>query len=292
MERALVIYPDGGLGNRLRAVASGWLLARACDRAFYLNWELGHACGVRWSDLFQNPFLPHPATTEELRSSGALYHDDGCARLPDGTAEAVAASPHPVIGIRTNQLFRPPGCGDFRAARGAFYRSLRPVAAVEDAVCRFIGCNDVGQMIGVHIRRGDLMTDRGGDTERLSPIGGFIDRCRMELESRRARGIFLATDSARDERRMRRAFGPLVHSCQERTLDRHSVAGMRDALIDWLLLSRTIFLIRSYYTSFSKEACAVHGIGSSVILREPGPLSALLAGARRILTGGTGTKGP
>lgn len=277
MERTLVVFPIGGLANRLRAAASGWLLARACGRSFHLNWTPGPYCGAVWSDLFQNPFPAASVDPAALRADKRLYHDDERALLPENTVRAICDDPRPVIGIQTNQPFRPPGCADFRAARGAFYRSLEPVAAVENELRRFTGEADVREMVGVHIRRGDLISDKGLNPYSISPIGDFIKSCRKELAARRPRGFFLATDSPRDERRLRREFGASVFSRSGRVMDWDSVAGVRDALIDWLLLSRTQFVIRSYYSSFSKEACAVNGIGSRVIVRERGPVAAFLA---------------
>lgn len=276
MERALVIFPKGGLANRLRATASGWLLARACGRSFHVNWRPDDVCGAEWGELFQNRFSPHPMDAAELCGEGMLHRDGEGARLPEGMARAVSDDPRPVIGIQTSQLFRPPGCENFGAARGEFYRSLIPVAEVQDTVCEFMGAVDVRQMVGVHIRRGDLVSDKGHNSHAISPIGDFIKRCRAELASRRPAGFFLATDSPRDDRELRRVFGPLVFSRSGRVMERNCVAGIRDALVDWLLLSQTQFVIRSYYTSFSKEACTVNGIRSFVVLRDRPPLAAFL----------------
>jgi len=275
-QRALILFPVGGLGNRLRATASAHILAEEAGRAFYLNWIPDPTCNARWDDLFLNRFPAFPSDMETLRASHRLHCGDAHGRLPEDTVKAILDDPRPVVAISTGQQLRPPHRDDFKQKKSEFYRALIPIGPIEEEVRRYLERVDVPAMVGVHIRRGDLISDKGANPFAISPIGLFIQACRRELASRRAPGLFLSTDSPRDERALRQAFGSLVHSRQGIALDRVSVAGIRDALVDWLLLSRTQFVIRSYFSSFSKEACAVRGIESHVIYRErPAPLGFL-----------------
>ncbi len=49
---------------------------------------------------------------------------------------------------------------------------------------------------------------------------------------------------------------------------RNTKKGMQDALVDWVLLSKTYRIIASYASSFSQEAGVVNRIKTDVIVRE------------------------
>lgn len=265
--RALVIFPVGGLGNRLRATCSAQILAQMTGRAFFLNWILDHNCGARWEELFRNPFPAFPCDIAELTAAASIIIEDSDGKLDQGALRIMIEEDRPIVAVFTGQQLWHPPCADFKDRKSAFYQSLVPVEAVRDAIDDYRRRVNVSDMIGVHIRRGDLISDEGANPFDISPTGMFVRECARQLEAGAADGLFLSTDSPSDERALCRAFGSRLHSRPKTSLNRDTVDGMRDALIDWLLLSQTRFVIRSYFSSFSKEACAVRRIRSHVICR-------------------------
>ena len=270
--RALVIFPAGGLGNRLRATSSAHILAEITGRQLFLNWIPDPTCGARWDELFENPFPAFPADMAELQAASSLVVDGPGGQLSQAAVQAMIEAERPTVAVMTGQQLWHPPCADFKDRKSAFYQSLVPVEAVREAVDEYRRRVNVSDMIGVHIRRGDLISDEGANPFDISPTGMFVRECARQLQSGAANGLFLSTDSPRDERALRRAFGPRLHSRPKVSLNRNAVDGIRDALIDWLLLSQTRFVIRSYFSSFSKEACVVRRIRSHVIYRRrPAP---------------------
>jgi hypothetical protein len=109
--------------------------------------------------------------------------------------------------------------------------------------------------VGVHIRRTDNAVSMGKSTTEQ-----FISLMRRELESHPETLFFLATDDKAEERLLRETFPGKILSNENRTLDRNSVEGMHDALLDLYCLASTKKLIGSYWSSFTDIAADMGGI--------------------------------
>jgi hypothetical protein len=79
--------------------------------------------------------------------------------------------------------------------------------------------------------------------------------------------FFLATDDKKEEKRISHMFQDAVIVYKKEVVNRATKEGMHDALIDWLLLSKTSRIISSYSSSFSEEAAMVNMIKNDSILR-------------------------
>ena len=75
-----------------------------------------------------------------------------------------------------------------------------------------------------------------------------------------AGAFFLATDDQREEDLLRSRFPGKIISNQSRTIDRNSVAGMHDALLDLYCLAASDKIIGSYWSSFTDTAADMYGI--------------------------------
>jgi hypothetical protein len=53
--RRLVIYCDGGFGNRFNALVSGLIVAKTLDLSPEVVWPVNNWCGASFSDLFEDP---------------------------------------------------------------------------------------------------------------------------------------------------------------------------------------------------------------------------------------------
>lgn len=52
-KRQIILIPAGGLGNRMRAIASGVVLANKTGRALKIIWQKDNGLAAEFSDLFQ-----------------------------------------------------------------------------------------------------------------------------------------------------------------------------------------------------------------------------------------------
>lgn len=109
--------------------------------------------------------------------------------------------------------------------------------------------------VGVHIRRTDNKPAIG-----KSSTDAFLLAMKQELEADPNTMFYLATDDMNEEARLREAFPDRILSNQKRCLQRDSVEGMHDALLDLYCLSNTRKIIGSYFSSFTDIAADMQGI--------------------------------
>ncbi|MBS6396762.1 MAG: hypothetical protein KH452_06380 [Clostridiales bacterium] len=109
--------------------------------------------------------------------------------------------------------------------------------------------------VGVHIRRTDNQPAIG-----KSSTEAFIRSMQKELAEDPDTMFYLATDDMEEEARLREAFPDRILSNQKRCLQRDSVEGMHDALLDLYCLASTRRIIGSYFSSFTDIAADMRGI--------------------------------
>lgn len=114
--------------------------------------------------------------------------------------------------------------------------------------------------VGVHIRRTDSVK-----SIEVSRTADFVSRMRLEAEADPEVGFFLATDSPEEERALEAEFPGRILTYEKRSLGRDSVEGIVDAYVDYLCLSRTRKIYGSFFSSFSRCAAALNGIGLEIV---------------------------
>ena len=134
------------------------------------------------------------------------------------------------------------------------YHFYVPTAALRKRIDSFTG-QFAPRCTGVHIRRTDNAVSMGKSTTEQ-----FIREMERELTAHPEGRFFLATDDASEEALLRSRFPDKIISNQNRTIDRNSVAGMHDALLDLYCLAATDKIIGSYWSSFTDIAADMRGI--------------------------------
>ena len=80
----LIVMVEGGLGNRLRAFASGWALAKSLGYLYTVVWSPGVECAALFGDLFDRTDVPDVLVLDE-RPSGLPAVRGSPTALGDGT---------------------------------------------------------------------------------------------------------------------------------------------------------------------------------------------------------------
>ena len=259
------IYVDAqhGVGNRLRAIGSAAVMARALRRDLVIVWQPDHHCGCAFRDLFDYD----GAVLEE----SFLEHADGMACFNYMEAEA---------GSEKNALIEDPGPKDiyFRSAYAAnsphtnwhaenrFIRNLRPVSRVLDLVASAPTPNNVG----VHVR---MIGGKGYEHLPYESLENWTEEGHREIDKWRkathydlfaakldemiAAGtlnrFFLAADNPETYEVFRDRYGERVSYLPREHFDR-SAEQLVYALADVILLSRTPLLLGSGWSSFTELA--------------------------------------
>lgn len=267
MKSACVVVPVSGLGNRMRVVASVSALARARRQPLVVVWLSAWDCRAPFDRLFEpvdEPYLTlltrgilyTPATKNNLflpyllrrlrgyteRRAYRPCAPDAFPRLLDRSGRLYVDTcyslyPYPVETLR--RLFRP-------------VPSL--LSRIDSLARRF-----TPRTIGVHIRRAD-----NRQSILRSPLSLFRARIDQLLDAGEADLIYLATDDLHVKDYLRSRYGARLLTLP-RKADRHTPAGMDDAVVDLYALSRTTHIFGSYYSSFSETAAELSGVPLTIV---------------------------
>ena len=261
----LYIDAQHGLGNRLRAIASGAAIAQATDRELIIIWEPDSHCECDFGDLFDYEGAVMARGFADMTATCGIefvtYMElEGNSRKdkPIYLSEGVD------FYARTAYVLNSPDTN--HQAENDFLKRLKPVEAVLDLVSSVRSPNDVA----VHVRMA------GGDGfehlpyeapsnwkksshkkvtrwRRKSHFSNFMARIDQLTNEGRAERIFLAADQADTYDQFRKRYGNRVAFLPRKLYDR-STEQLTYALADALLLGRAPLLLGSTWSSFSELA--------------------------------------
>jgi len=300
--RTLKVWSTAGLANRLKALVSGRTLAEVAGRAFRFLWTPSAGCGAPFGALFTNRWAVDDLA--ELDPALEAQHVTGWALQ---IAAQLLDDPRPDIVL---------GTGDWLVPTGRTWPALRDRCAdllneltlqppLVSRVLAFQARHFRPTMIGVHLRRGDFHHRRPDIIGNAEAAAAAVDRF---LHRHPDAGIVLCTDDgASDGATSRREglrerfiarYGDRVAHPMPRSLDRRSVEGIEDALVELHLLRLTHMVVGTTGSSFSGLAafgrnvpCVLVG-GGGPRSRRPRPRVWQVRGhwlvhrARRFLRGG------
>jgi hypothetical protein len=238
--KAIVFRAGGyGLANRLRALVGYQALARLLNVPFYLCWVSDPSCEARFEELFDSPInLIEPRDLETL---------------PDATVFRQALWFDRILDLVGTHAF---SRGDYLAEVRQCLRQLSPSRQLMRTVEDFSSRHGLADSLGVHIRHTDNLTFYAGwetlpdfDFRSISSLDGFMDEIRTRIPSMR---VFLSTDDAVLEAKLKQAFPNLVTFPKRYALVGVRTTPIADALSEMLLLSRCRRIVGTYYSSFSK----------------------------------------
>lgn len=265
----LVFYPQYGLTNRLRAIASAKILADYTGRRLLVNWTPSpKECNVDWEDLFVNTLERYSLPLSSFEKGVNFYDDTGSHDYYWDVPQLLAQNRSDVVAMRTFRNIRPREMTEeeFRRLKSLFYKVLNPVGVIQNKVSdiqeRYFKDNVV---IGVHIRRTDHLSYMRQDPKAFAPTKLFIKTLKGILRRNSKTKFFLATDDCDEEEIIRNNLQDAVIVYGKKAVNRSALEGMQDALVDWLLLSRTSKIIGSYRSSFNEEASIINMIECETI---------------------------
>jgi hypothetical protein len=248
--RSLTLIPTGGIGNRLRAIASARRLCKIVGARCSIIWDWGN-----YEDFFEP--LSDASVIQEIRSQSQVQirHrpvsiDPSALRTVDVTAESVELVSGTVFGGSHEAPIV-----DWAVLHPFIPRLNKRLIREADA---FICKNFVGETVGMHIRRTDHR-----NAIKYSPDRLFIKAARKVIAS--GYKIFLATDNAATEKSMHQLFPgailtfPKKDDLQNRWPRPFTASATEDDLLELFILSRTVYILGSYWSSYSYLAIVLNG---------------------------------
>jgi hypothetical protein len=258
-ERTLTVYCRAGLSNRVRVLISGLALAEATSRRFRMLWARTHSCGAPFRELFASdwPVFDVDAVDPTL----AAYRGDAWSHR---AASDLLAGGEPEVAVGLNSWLVPPDPRR-RPVQYARYRELleelTPQATLRERIEEFRARHFHPPVIGVHLRRGDFLRMRPEVADNTQAALAAVDR--FLASAPHARILLCTDDGIRDQKQVRLEglrelfrgrYGDRVIPAATRTLDRRSVDGVQDAVVDLWLLRATHMFIGTRSSSFSSLA--------------------------------------
>ncbi len=257
-QRTLTVFCPLGLSNRLRVLLSGLALAEASGRQFTMLWPLTPACAAPFADLFANEWPVRTVAADAI--AGLPYISGWFGHLSDLLA---APEENLVLGY-PGWLIRPEQFPDHAALMApcrALFTQLQPISSIQQEIDTFRQYHFRPTMIGVHLRRGDLLRQRPDTANNTVQALNAVDRF---LDASPDAGILLCTDDGAPEpasgrstppeglrEKFGRRYGPRLVSPTPRSLDRNASLAVQDALIDLYLLRACNYFVGTMGSSFS-----------------------------------------
>lgn len=261
----LYIDVQHGLCNRLRAMASAAVLARASRRELVVIWRADHHCGCRLSDLFDypGPVIEDDRADQIRRQSARVYNymeiEEGAQYLEEITPREIKGD----IYIRSAYSLISPQA-NFEAEQ-PFLKSLIPARPVQDLVDSVPHPSD----LALHIRKAtgpgfDHLAHESPDNwpeERHQELihwraqsqpERFIQRLDQLMDAG-AESFFLAADHPDTYAQFSERYGARMRHLPRGLYDR-SARQLQYALADLLLLTFADKLLASTWSSFSDMA--------------------------------------
>lgn len=255
VSRTLTVWCPSGLANRLRVLVSGMAAAEVSHRTFRMIWPRTATCGATFGELLSNdwPVIDVDGVDPEWRAR--WVRSQFVRHRPDPVSD-----PRPDLMVGSSGWLLP---REDRARCIELIRELEPIPALRDRMVAFQGRHFRPIMIGVHLRRGDFVHYRPDQAGNTFAAQTAVDRFLAEAPDA---GILLCTDDAEINQRgrsipregvrelFRARYGARVVPSPTAHLDRRTVDGPQDALVDLLLLRATEFVVGTAGSSFSDLA--------------------------------------
>ncbi|WP_370241787.1 hypothetical protein [Pararhodobacter marinus] len=262
----LFIDVQHGLSNRLRAMASAAVIARASGRELVVVWRPDHHCEARIGDLLDYDGLVIEDSDPDILSRGAarVYN---YMEIEEGAQFRAPVDPSDIAGdvyIRSAYTLESPLRNDRDEA--AFLRALRPCAAVLELVYGVARPSDVA--LHVRMATGPAFDHLSYESpanwpperhqeliewRQKSDISRFVARLDRLLEERPVDSLFVAADLPATYAALIERYGDRVRHLP-RTLYDRSARQLQYGLADVILLSAAPLFLASNWSSFSDLA--------------------------------------
>ena len=270
MRHKIVVCPAGGLANRMRALMSGITLARDTDRDVEIVWMRDDGLNAGYEDLFDIKCLPvklmEPGYAEfalkySLPRKKNLYLSriyqsfrfercffDVPANLPLYESKTKLAE---AVRSHDGDLYFVSGYDFYCCDPEEYRRVLKPSADIIGRLDRLKA--DVGDCkVGLHIRRTDNTT-----SIEMSPLELFKEKIEREIAADDTVRFYLATDDEQVKAELMQSYPGRIF-CLPRKASRDTLEGMKDAMVELLMLAGMRQVYGSHYSSYS-EAAAIIG---------------------------------
>lgn len=263
--KTLTTIPYAGLGNRIRAIASGVFISQILNaESTIIYWNKTKDCYANFHDLFKPIALPNIilkentsllnkiATKNNLfipKIIQKLYYDQciyNFNKNKDGDITNIIKAKSKLL------LYSCHSMSNHYNLKNIFIPTNEIEAEIKDVTKAF------NNTIGVHIRRTDNI-----NSIQQSSNESFIKKLNQEIDLNNKVQFYLATDDIQVKKFFLKTYGDRIITCWD-DIDRNTLKGMKSAVKDLFCLSSTNKIIGSAYSSYSEIAAELGNISLEI----------------------------
>jgi hypothetical protein len=251
MSNKLILESVNGLMNRFRSIASSKILSEFTNREFLLNWKPEYVCNVRISDLVEDGFFN---IGYDVDRQNCYYHSGYEKGSEQPFIDEMISTDKEIIYLIAGGNFIPTGMSisEFNNKKSDFYSSIPFVERIRNESNNFFSKND--DYIGIHLRYTDRIE--------YSPTIDYVENIINNNET----NIFICSDDRNVLSNLKSKFGDRILTYYTTNLDRSSIDGSQQAIIEWLILANSKKIYYSAGSSYSYEACFINKLDNSIEL--------------------------
>lgn len=251
------LIPYAGLGNRLRVISSAYKYSIENSIVLCIHWNRERGLNARYYDLFK------PNGRLKIKDSSILdhfvYNNPGRINLniPKFIDKLLKRKSFYEVTIdKLKELPKEDIIVSTYSQQGELYplkELFVPIDCIQEKI------NNLKKLfaeytVGVHIRRTDNAQAKSSSTIEL-----FYDKIDILFKEHPEARVFLCTDDSEVKGQIISRYGNDKIITYNSTLNRHSLAGIRDAVVELYTLASTDIIYGSYYSSYTDMASQLFG---------------------------------
>jgi hypothetical protein len=285
------INVKNGLGNRLRALASAYNIAKSCNRKLVVIWVPDNHCGALFTDLYkvnylfkdvtiiEQEFNPSPQAIRQYNLSEDKVPSSATTNSKNQIVydytiyqdQLIDVDSHLDIYVISSCVLNSPLTNWYKES--VFLKYLEPIDDIALKIYEFEITSEISKAIGIHIRMGQPIdcfnyedtaqwnSKSRGDIEiwrKKSHYSTFLGEMDRITKLNPKQTFFLCCDNDYIYNEIINLKKYNIISFKKDVYDR-SQAQIKTAVIDLALLSKTQYILGSNWSSFTEIAHRIHG---------------------------------
>lgn len=272
MINKILVIPTHGFGNRIKLLSSAQILANYLNIDiinFHINWQLEETCNIDYNKIFTND--PNSLNLSQINKYKYHYNPNIHTNNILSNLDKLEEQNIELLILQGGHCFKHPKMteDEYILKKNIVYKNFSFTKFIQQKVNHIDWSQN---LIGIHARRYIVKHD---EPDNLNSNGLFEHfRCNMNiyydmidkiLLKDKTKKFFISTNDDNIKNEIINKYNECIIYHQFDDFNRESENGVINSIIDILSLSKCEFIIGTYYSSFSDEACFFNNISKMCV---------------------------